>query len=103
VRIQALRYVSRIALAGGVTAGALVLVTSTAASAHFTCNDGSTTEIDDPAVACVNNGGVAHEGISPTTAEHDHDAETPTTKKATTPTTKAKSSSAVKATPSFTG
>jgi hypothetical protein len=89
-------------LAGGISAAALVAVTATAASAHFTCNDGTTTEIDDPAVACAGHNGIAAPA-APTTmaADHDHAPEAPATtrRRAATPTTRP----AVKATPSYTG
>jgi hypothetical protein len=123
VRKRVLRVVSAAAAVGGLGAGALVLSTATAASAHFTCNDGTTTTIDDPAVACVGHDGIAHEGAGggPTTEapDHDHDAgpaptmappttgrqAAPTTRKATTPTTAKPSTSpaAVAASPRFTG
>jgi hypothetical protein len=116
MRKQAVRYVTACAMAGGMAAGALVLTTATSASAHFTCADGTTTTVDDPAVACIDHNGIAG-GATPTTAEpadHDHagGAEeetpapteaTPTTKKATTPTTAKAAPSAVKAAPTFTG
>jgi hypothetical protein len=112
VRKRALRFVSTCAVAGGLASGGLLLATTTAASAHFTCNDGSTTPIDDPAVACVGHDGIAHEGIGggPTTEapDHDHDAPVttarrpaPTTRSATPSTKKAPAS--VKVTPKFTG
>ena len=115
MRKNALRYVSAWALAGGLAGGGLVLVTATAASAHFTCADGTTTTVDDPAIACTGHGGIQGAGGPATTAapDHDHDAEPPTTAKAApatrTPTTKAAVKGAtvtappVKASPAYTG
>jgi hypothetical protein len=77
VRTSILRYASICGIAGGLAGGALVVVTSTAASAHYTCADGTTTVEDDPAVACVGHGGVKGAGAPtatpapPAGAEHD--------------------------------
>jgi hypothetical protein len=97
-------------VAGGLASGGLLLVTTTSASAHFTCNDGSTTEIDDAAVACTGHGGIAHEGVGGPTTEapdHDHDAsEAPATTRAkATPTTRKATAtpSTLKASPRYTG
>ena len=105
--------------ASGIAACALVLATASPAMAHFTCADGTTTTVDDPAIACQGHGGVPT-GATPTTeaegADHGHGATeappttqaatattkgaTATTKAATTPTTKP---AAVAAKPAYTG
>jgi hypothetical protein len=99
------------AVAGGVAAVGFVIVTANPAMAHFTCADGSTTTVDDPAVACAGHGCPAGSSAPTTEAPgHDHDAApttakpsattrpaTPTTRKPTTPPT------AVTAKPAFTG
>jgi hypothetical protein len=98
--------------ASGIAAGALLLATASPASAHFTCKDGTTTTVDDPAIACEGHGGPAT-GAAPTTeaegADHDHAApEAPPTTKAATATTKAATTAttkpaAVAAKPAYTG
>src|SRR5690349_4299513 len=83
MRVQRMKYVYGGAAAAMVGAAALVFGSATAASAHFMCNDGSTTEVDDASVACQGHGGIMNMPSSPPTTMAsmpgmDHGA--PTTK-----------------------